>query len=233
VSPPRPEAWRPPKGRVLVLAPHADDEAIGCGGCLLLHRRQGDPVKVVFLTDGAAGDPLGRWRGRDYRALRRTEARRAARVLGVRSLEFWDYPDGSLGDSAQALRRRLRELLKDERPDVVYRTPADDPHPDHRALAECFKAAAARVRGGWLDCQYEVWSLRKPSAVADISSVFSRKLQALRQYRSQLRYCDYLRRVSRIDSCRGLFLPDAGYAEAFRIVSQPGASSARRGTGAG
>ena len=49
----------PPRGSVLVLAPHADDESLGCGGAIVLHHRQGDRVKVVFATDGAAGDPLG------------------------------------------------------------------------------------------------------------------------------------------------------------------------------
>lgn len=205
-----PAAWRPPQGRVLVLAPHPDDETIGCGGCLLLHRRQGDPVKVVFLTDGAAGGPP---------ALRRAEARRAARVLGVRALEFWGYPDGALA-GVPGLSRRLRELLEQERPDIVYRTSASDPHPDHRALGVRLRAAASRARVGFLDCRYEVWSMPQPSAVADVSTVFARKLRALRQYRSQLRHGGHPRRVSRINACRGLFFPGVRYAEAFRISAR-------------
>ena len=46
--------------RVLMLAPHPDDETIGCGGSLALHAGAGDPIKVVFLTNGAKGDTSGR-----------------------------------------------------------------------------------------------------------------------------------------------------------------------------
>lgn len=218
-------AWSPPRGRVLVLAPHPDDETIGCGGVLLRHRRQGDAVKVVFVTDGLAGDPRRLYRGRDYRAIRRAEARRAARILGVTELEFWDCPDGALAGVA-ALRGRLRELLGAERPDIVYRPSAADPHPDHGALARHFEAAA-RGRRGFLDCRYEVCFLQRPSAVADISDTFARKAEALRQYRSQLRYGDYPALMTRTAVCRSLFLPRAGYGEAFR-VSRPASRASQR-----
>ncbi|MBI3553937.1 MAG: PIG-L family deacetylase [Elusimicrobia bacterium] len=208
--------WKVPRGKVLVLAPHPDDETIGCGGALLLHRLQGDPVKVVFLTDGAAGDRKGHYRGRDYRGLRRGEARRAARVLGVASLEFWDYPDGRLG-LTKGLSARLRALLERERPAVVYRPGRSDPHPDHRALAARFEAAARRSKGRFLDCRYEVWDMPKPSRVLDISAVFARKSAAISRYKSQLRYHDFLGRVRRANACRALFLRGAGYAEAYRV----------------
>ena len=207
--------WRPPRGRVLVLAPHPDDEALGCGGTLLLHRAQGDPVKAVFVTDGEAGDPRGLYRGRDYRALRRAEARRAAQVLGVGALEFWGLPDGALA-AAAGLRPRLARLLEEERPDIVYRPSPEDPHPDHRALARRFQEARGARR--LLDCRYEVGFMLKPSAVVDISGVSAAKARAVRQYRSQLRYGDYLGMTARLGLCRSLFLPGAEQAEAFQIA---------------
>ena len=89
----------PPRGRVLVVAPHPDDEALGCGGALIQHRKQGDRVKVVFVTDGAAGGKLGHYAGLNYRELRRDEARRAGAILGVDELVFWEYPDGRLAEA--------------------------------------------------------------------------------------------------------------------------------------
>ncbi len=209
-------SWRPPRGRALVLAAHPDDETLGCGGAVVLHRLRGDPVKVVVVTDGAAGDPRGLYRARDYRELRRGEARRAARALGRPSLEFWGYPDGALEDDA-ALRRRLRALLEAEAPAVVYRPAENDPHPDHRALARAF-AAAAGPRPRFVDCRYEIGFLqRRPDALLDVGAAFGRKLAALRLYRSQLRYRDYVKDAVFTGAARALMSPGASYAEAFAL----------------
>src|SRR6185295_3505842 len=94
---PYPSTWTaPPAGRVLVLAPHADDETIGCGGAIALHVAQGDPVAIAIATDGMRGDPDGRFAGSDYRELRRSEARAAAGALGAPPPELWDLADQGL-----------------------------------------------------------------------------------------------------------------------------------------
>ncbi|MBE9572531.1 MAG: PIG-L family deacetylase, partial [Proteobacteria bacterium] len=56
--------------RVLALAPHPDDETIGCGGSLAIHANAGDPVKVVFLTNGARGDTSGKTEKKSYIKIR-------------------------------------------------------------------------------------------------------------------------------------------------------------------
>src|SRR5262245_30184806 len=86
---PYPETWlAPPAGPVLVVAPHPDDETIGCGATLALHARRGDTVHVVVVTDGELGDPRGLFARDDggagsYVELRRDECRRALQALGV------------------------------------------------------------------------------------------------------------------------------------------------------
>jgi LmbE family N-acetylglucosaminyl deacetylase len=198
--------------RVLVLAPHPDDETLGCGGAILLHRAQGHAVKVVFVTDGAAGDPRGYYRGRDYVRLREREAERAARVLGVRSLEFWRCPDRGLG-RVRGLADRLAKLLREESPDIVYLPSRSDRHPDHRRLA----AACRRLSlpAAW---DYETDMMPRPTRVVDITRQFKRKLRALREYRSQLRYRDYAAAIERLNTLRSMFLEGCGYAEAFRAT---------------
>lgn len=208
-------SWSPPGGRVLVLAPHPDDEILGCGGAVIAHRRRGDPVKVLFAADGGRGG-VGRARPPGLAARRRREARAAARILGVRELEFWDYPDGGLF-AARDLTGRLAALLERERPDVVYRPGAEDSHPDHRALARAFSAALGRVRPALLDCRYEVWSCPRPTALLDISRDFARKERAMRAYRSQLASADLLRLSRLRAAARGLLLGGARYAEGYRI----------------
>jgi LmbE family N-acetylglucosaminyl deacetylase len=220
-------AWSPPRGKVLVLAPHADDETIGCGGTLVLHARRGDEVKVVVLTDGAAGDRRGHYRGRDYPALRRAEARRAAGVLGVSSLEFWNLPDGRL-EGCRELAPRLRTLLRSEMPAVVYAPSGGDAHPDHKAVSGAVDAAAGS-RPPFILSRYEVWAEIRPGGAVDISAVFPTKLAALACYATQLRYVDYAANAARVNAARGLLLADARYAEAFEIT-KPASASARRGS---
>lgn len=216
-------SWNPPRGTVVVLAPHPDDETIGCGGVLRLHARRGDRVVVAFATDGERGAPPGGPSGGRLAAIRRLEARRACAVLGARALEFWGCPDARLA-SARGLALRVRELLARERPAVVYAPAADDPHADHRALARAVPAAARAWR-------YEIGSLPRPDAVADVSAAFEDKLRALREYRSQLRVADYAALVRRAGLCRSLWLDGCAAGEAFRLGSfgQPKQGSSTRG----
>src|SRR6266550_1065426 len=80
--------------QILVISPHPDDESVGCGGTIRKHVLTGDAVHVVFLTSGEAGGH-GRSAEETMR-LREAEARDAAHILGLTSVEFWHQPDGRL-----------------------------------------------------------------------------------------------------------------------------------------
>jgi LmbE family N-acetylglucosaminyl deacetylase len=226
--------WRLPRGRVLALAAHPDDESIGCGGAIALHRRRGDRVKVVVVTDGEAGGP-GRLRGGErLRAIRRAESRAAARALGVHELEFWGFPDGGLR-GRRGLANALEAELARYRPRVVYRPAADDPHPDHAALGRAFERAA-RLSGVPFDCRYEVWSAPRPTAVLDIGDVVDVKGAALRAYQSQEPRPGPSAMSAKLNAARGL-LVGALWGEGFRVRRreaarpEPGAAAAGRPPG--
>ena len=204
----------PPKGSVLVLAPHPDDESLGCGGAIALHCRQGDRVKIVFATDGRAGDALGYYADRDYLALRRAEARSAGDVLGTSALEFWGYEDGKLAE-AEDLADRLERLFAAEKPDVIYRPSTLEVHPDHWALGVGTEMALRRYTPAIRDFCYEIWATVQPTHVIDITGVWDLKRKAVEQYQSQLRYNDYLHMVAGLNAYRTIHLPSARYVEAF------------------
>ena len=71
--------------KVLVIAPHPDDESIGCGGTVALHVQRGDTVNVVFLTSGELG--LKQFPREKVWKIREAEADAACKVLGVRPSE--------------------------------------------------------------------------------------------------------------------------------------------------
>ena len=99
--------------RVLVLSPHPDDDAIGCGGTLRKHVVAGDEVRVVFLSSGEKG---GHGRPPDETArVREREAEAAAAILGLAGVEFWRQPDGAIQPSPELV-ARLRGVLGEFRP---------------------------------------------------------------------------------------------------------------------
>lgn len=80
----------PPARRVLVFAPHPDDEVFGCGGVLALYAQLGAQVQVVVVSDGAA-QVRAEQRDRHFQA-RAAESRAALACLGVADVEFWGWP---------------------------------------------------------------------------------------------------------------------------------------------
>jgi N-acetylglucosamine malate deacetylase 1 len=172
--------------RILVLSPHPDDESLGCGGTLRKHVTEGDSVRVVFLTSGEQGS-----RGRpphEIARVREQEARAAGEILGVASVEFWREPDGALW-AGRAIVERLRTILHEWHPALIY-VPYDlDLHVDHRAAARILRLALSAPI-----CQeenptvlmFEVWTpLQRIDRVVDISPHLGKKLAAIRAHASQ------------------------------------------------
>lgn len=215
--PPPPQLTAPPAGSVVVLAPHPDDETLGCGGVLALHTRRGDAVLVAVLADGAAGDPDGVYQGQDYVGLREEETRKALSCLGVTDVEFLRFPDGCLAD-ADGLERSLAGLLRRVRPDVVYAPSPWETHPDHWATARALGRvlAAHDQRPTWW--AYEIWTPLLASHLVDVEPVWEQKRRAILCYESQLRYVDYLVRVEGLARYRTLHALTLARAEAFRLM---------------
>ena len=133
--------------RVLVIAPHPDDEVIGAGGLI---QRAAD-VRVVFVTAGENNPWPQRVMQRKWLvtaadraawgAMRRREAAASLEVLGApadRSI-FLDFPDHQIARLArqgdQRLTEILRSIIRDFQPSLLVSTSAQDFHADHRAVA--------------------------------------------------------------------------------------------------
>jgi len=204
---------------VLVIAPHPDDESIGCGGALCRHAARGDRVTAVFLTSGELG--LKQLPPDKARRTRETEARAAAKILGIRGLEFLRLPDWEAGRHPARAARRLRTVLKKEKPAIIYLPHPAEWHPDHQAALPLLRAA---FRGSGLSAPclygYEIWTpLAEHDRVEDISREMPRKLRALRAHRSQLGEFDYERAVRGLNQFRGELAARCRYAEVFQTLS--------------
>jgi LmbE family N-acetylglucosaminyl deacetylase len=201
-------------GPVLVLAPHMDDEVLGCGGALRRHAQAGVPITVVFLTDGAADPAVPS-------SLRRAESQAAAALLGITRLEFLDAPDGHL-ETTPALVTRLAEILASAPFQWVYLPSLLDSHADHWVANLLLGACLERLGPNCRLRQYEVWSALVPNRLVDISAVWECKRRALECFVSQRAKLDLLRIAEGLAWYRSAQLDGGrGFAEAFFEVSAP------------
>lgn len=220
--------WEPGPQKIVVLAPHMDDEVIGCGGTVARHVEAGADVTVIYLTDGRRGAAnVNRLKGAELRsaelelmARRKEEARRALAILGVRKLSFLDCEDTKL-DSDATLALSLRAALLELRPDIVYLPFFLEHHPDHRAVSPALIAA---VQGTDLSFQchgFEVWTPLFPNCAVWIDSTMDRKREAMAQYVSQLEDSnDLMHAMIGLASYRSVVRSRAQgrYAEAFCVL---------------
>lgn len=223
---PRPLTGPPARGPVVVVAPHPDDEIIGPGGTLLLHRRLGDPVHVVVLTNGQLGDADP---GRDpaaYSARREAESRAAARRLGAASIEFLGFPDGRRAreEDLGAVVPRLQEAFARCQPAVIYAPHPAEVHADHHVTALAVQRAARSLRG--CCCfGYEIWTALCAEVVVDISDVMEEKLAIARGFESQTAHTDLAHFFGGLNAYRAVYLPKgARHGEAFCELRIPAAT---------
>jgi len=184
VTNPRSSLTFPRGSRVVILAPHPDDETLGCGALIASARRRGILVAVISLTDGQASHPGSRrWPPAALARVRRAELRRAMARLGQTQahLRFMGRHDGRLGAQGSAL--ALRRILNALRPTTVLVTSPRDHHSDHQAA---YRLAVAATYSTRIDlASYSVWS--KPLGRArSFSRDAAQKRWAMAAHRSQI-----------------------------------------------
>lgn len=170
--------------RVLAVAPHPDDEAIGCAGTLIRHRQQGDSVRSVVVTDGSRSRALGldpqtmaKWRER--------EAGEAAARMGIESRWIGLLESDWSDDEA---RQAIREQLVEADPTIIYAPSAFDYHPDHRRVARALAAAIAELQ---VQPEVRIYAVQVPltpllaGLVHDVSDLQVRIRSVLGCYASQ------------------------------------------------
>ncbi|SCY49072.1 PIG-L deacetylase family protein [Alkaliphilus peptidifermentans] len=114
--------------KVLVLAPHVDDETIGLGGTLIKHAEKGSSIHCVYITDGS-GSNTELPKEQIIRA-RKEEAKRIQDQIGIKEIYFMEEPDGSIQPSEE-LQRRLYDILDMVNPEIIYAPFLIDAHSDH------------------------------------------------------------------------------------------------------
>ncbi len=200
----RPASYAATLGRTVVVIPHPDDEALGCGGLLALLRQAGQPVAAVLVSDGSMSHP----HSQDFsavarRELRYAELRHALAVLHIdeNQVLYLGLPDGQVPDTGPAFTAaaaQLADFIAEHQAATVLVPWRRDPHPDHRASSQLTGAALARLPQPPRRLEYVVWAWERAAPAdlpqpgegtgfqLDIAAVLAQKQRAIAAHRSQL-----------------------------------------------
>lgn len=204
--------------RALVISPHPDDSALGCGGTIRQLVKEGNEVFVIYLTSGEQGRPgHDSW---ETQEIREAEAEAEAEILGSEIADFWHQPDGALEVTAELV-RRLFGWLGRQQPDRIFLPHPDEAHPDHQAARDLVYAVVDNDEAFkdielWL---YEVWTpLRTFDYAVDITASIEDKLAAIRCHRSQVDRNKFDMAALGLARYRGELhnRPHGSYAECFK-----------------
>src|SRR5437762_6675119 len=193
--------------RVMMVSAHPDDPDFGAGGAIARLADSGADVTYVIVTDGRQGGEDPNQKDSELVAIRAKEQRAAARVLGVKRVEFLGYKDGHLApdlglrrDIVRMIRKYKPELVITHIPGRVLEAPMGGSHPDHLAVGEATMAAVypgspdrralrSLLKQGFKPHEVkEVWIpfWTQGDYLVDITPTLDRKIEALRKHKSQL-----------------------------------------------
>ena len=186
--------------RMIVFAPHPDDETLACGGTIVRKIQEGFDVHVVVMTDGRHSHDvalgLAEPSPETIAEIRAIEFSEATRVLGVNlsNLILLGFEDGKLREQMSEARERTVRILREVRPVEIYVPYRDDANEDHRTA---YEIVAGSVREADLlpkMYEYSVWNGKLPRPglkvfVMDIHGELGRKMEAISKYKSQISKC--------------------------------------------
>ncbi|MGU3432946.1 PIG-L deacetylase family protein [Actinomycetes bacterium M1A6_2h] len=159
------QQWNPTFGpldmstcrRLVVIAPHPDDEILGLGGTAAALAEAGVDVSLVSVTDGGASHPGSPTHGRaDLERIRRLESISALGELGLPPPHRLGLPDGGIAQHEDDLEAELTEFIGDGEPGTwCAATYSGDGHPDHEATGRV--AARVAAAAGLTYVEYPIW----------------------------------------------------------------------------
>lgn len=191
--------------KILVFAPHNDDEVLGVGGTIAKYVDEGHEVYVCEVTSG-----------KDQKRLEniKNEALQAHKILGVKETIFLDLPVVALADiPTKELNKSIHEVVQKVKPDIAFIPHKGDMHLDHKMVAEAAMVALRPVDSPQLKAIYAYETLSEtewnipsadnlfvPNVWIDITSTIEKKLQSMACYKSQLFEFPHPRSLEAIES---------------------------------
>ena len=186
------------KKKILVVAAHPDDEVLGCGGTLIKLSELGNEINIIFLADGVTS--------RDEEKVteieeRRTAARKASNIMGVKKIIFGDFPDNQM-DTIPLIKivKKIERVINDFQPNIIFTHHKGDLNIDHVITHQAVVTATRPITNFKIETIlfFEIlssteWQMANssspfiPNWYEDISGFLERKCLALEAYENEMR----------------------------------------------
>lgn len=196
----------PKNKKILIIAPHPDDEIFCCSSVLMNYAEQCD---IVLLTYGEGGNPG--WSKQRTARVRKNEFRSIMKYINIHKCMELKLPDGNVNKNGFILRK-----LPYERYDYIFLPSRYDSHKDHSCVYGIVSREVRKKKWKGKLFEYEMWGmLQKPSHYIDITDKVNQKKELMMMYKSQEMYIDYCDRILALNYFRAIEVPPAGYIECF------------------
>jgi len=214
--------------KILVIAPHPDDEVLGCGGTIKRYSKKGDEVCLCIVTKAYTPD----W-SEEFIKNRPKEIEQASKILGIKKTYFLDYPTAKLDTISQKeLNEAISKVINEVRSDILYIPHEGDLNKDHRLVFQSALVAIRPVKHKIKKVlSYETLSETEwgqlikpfiPNVYVDISETFEKKREAMEAYKSELQKYPHPRSLDMIEALAKKRGSEAGlkFAEAFILIRE-------------
>lgn len=185
---------------ILVIAAHADDEVLGCGGTIAKYKDQGATINVALLADGVSSRYEGKKNSKDDLKVRNLAAKDANKILGVDKVLFGEFPDNRM-DSVDLLDvvKHVESLIDNLNPDVILTHHSNDLNIDHRIVNQAVCTACRPQNNCSVksilffevpsSTEWQINSLNafNPNFFEDVTNYMSIKISALESYSMEMR----------------------------------------------
>ena len=214
---------------VLVVSAHSDDEVLGCGGTIARHTKSGDKVHLIFMTNGVGS----RKAKKEEIELRKRVAQESADILGVSSIQQFDFPDNKMDTIALLdVVQAIEEVIDKLKPGIIYTHHIGDLNIDHQIT---HKAVITACRPQPNFCVKEIYAFEvlssaewntpgvavfSPNVFIDITDYIDIKKQVLEVYSEEIRQPPHSRSIDNVLRLTALRGNSVGveHTEAFELV---------------
>jgi len=214
--------------KILVIAPHPDDEVLGCGGTIAKYSKKEGEVYLCVVTKAYTPD----W-SEEFLKTRQKEIEKVNEILGIKKTYFLNFPTVKLDTIPQKeLNDSILKIIKEIQPEVLYIPHQGDLNKDHRLVFEATLVAVRptsgpvkRILSYETLSETEGGSLIKifvPNVYEDITNTFNIKIEAMKKYRSEIREYPHPRSLEIIEALAKKRGSESGFklAEAFILIRE-------------